>query len=196
MNEFSGFSQKIADDIIRLAQKGDVKAMEVIYDTYADACFSLAMRILSDPVRAEDVVQNSFIKAMQNISRFEFTGVFAGWLRQITVNETLLMTRTHNKQRNFELTENADSRGDHFNHEDTNHYFDTNWWEASSDLASLTRQLPLEARTVLFLHEIEGYSHKEIADLLDKTESYSKQTLSRALKKLKKSSQKEGTDRG
>lgn len=194
MNEYSGFSKTISTDVIQLAQQGDVKAMEAIYNTYVNACYSLAMRILREQSAAQDVVQNAFIKAMKSINSYQFKGPFAGWLRTITVNEALTAVKRQNNQHEILDIEQVESQHAEGAELDADHYFDIGWWETCSDLSHFTNHLSVNARTVLFLHELEGYSHREIAELLDKTESYSKQTLARSLKKLKELSDKEGNN--
>jgi RNA polymerase sigma-70 factor (ECF subfamily) len=69
---------------------------------------------------------------------------------------------------------------------DASSQFDTRWWEACKDLSTLTQKLSEQARAVLILHEIEGYSHQEIAMLFGKSESFSKQSLARTLQQLQK----------
>jgi RNA polymerase sigma-70 factor (ECF subfamily) len=185
MNEYSGFSQKIQNKVILSAQNGDRVAMEKIYQTYAQPCFQLANRIVANQVLAQDIVHSVFVKVLKSISGFNFTGPFAGWLRQITINESISHVKKqakHETDTEFEEESNlgADSR------------YDTAWWESCHDLSHLTEQLSPEARAVLFLHELEGYSHKEIATLFNKSESYSKQSLARTFRYLKKMNEVKG----
>ncbi len=172
-----GFSKSIPEQVIRLAQKGDQKSFEHIYLTYVDASFNLAYRICNDAQLAEDIVQNSFIKVFRAIKKFRFNGAFAGWIRRIVSNETIsrIRERTRLQLVDCELVAEPESQN----------LFESQWILAVKDLDHLLNQLSTTARAVVLLHEVEGYNHQEIANMFDKSESFSKVTLSRALSKLK-----------
>lgn len=174
----TGFQQQIPQKVICKAQAGDMQALESIYQTYADACYNLAIRICNNPMLAQDVVQEVFIKVMQRISSFRNQGSFAGWLRRIVAHETI--NRIKSESRLHLVTENE------IRNIESNDLFDLNWFSACRDLDGMLKHLSVTARAVLWLHEVEGYNHKEIASLYDKSESFSKVTLSRAYANLKK----------
>lgn len=114
---------------------------------------------------------------LKNINQYKFKGSFAGWLKRIAVCAAIDHINSDNK---VTLVE----------YEDTdlllsNDLFDFNWLEACLDLTSLLNQLSITSRTVLLLHEVEGHNHKEIAQFYQKSESFSKVTLSRAYSQLK-----------
>ncbi|WP_412973247.1 RNA polymerase sigma factor [Glaciecola sp. MF2-115] len=156
--------------------------MEKIYNMYASSCFCLVNRIIANQTQAQDIVHVVFVKVLNNIQSFNFKGSFAGWLRQMTVNESISYIRQHAKySADIELPEEFVSSNVS--------QFDSKWWENCHDLSNLTEQLTEEARAVLFLHEIEGYSHKEIAAFFDKSESFSKQSLARTLHYLQRINQ-------
>ena len=187
MNEYTGFSQHIAQTTIARAQLGDSNAMEAIYILYANPCFSLAMRITANQEVAKDIVHNVFVKVMKSIHTFQNSGSFAGWIRQIAVNESIGVLQKNAKYSSdmeFEdgLYEDAVENQDGA----SNSRFESRWWETCNDLHKLTQKLSAQARTVLFLHEIEGYSHKEIASLFGKSESFSKQSLARTMQALQR----------
>jgi RNA polymerase sigma-70 factor (ECF subfamily) len=181
MNEYSGFSQASAKATILLAQSGDRNAMQEIYETYASPCFNLANRISANQTAAQDIVHNVFVKVMKNIQTFDHSGAFAGWVRKIAVNESIAYL---NSQSSFSQT--IDLVEDVTLNElaASNTSYESRWWETCNDLSKLSAKLSDQARAVLFLHEIEGYSHKEIAVMFNKSESFSKQTLARAMAKL------------
>lgn len=189
MNEFSAFRQRIDKSIIIKAQSGDRRALKSIYETFFTASFKLVYRITTSKSASEDIVQNGFIKVLTNIVAFKHNGSFAGWLRQIMVNEALGYLRKH-KKFTVELELNPQTNSDRQSQLQSldaanNTVFDQPWWEACNDLFVLMKDLSVGARTVLILHEIEGYSHKEIGAFLDKTESFSKQILARTMLKLR-----------
>lgn len=177
MTELKGFQKPISQEVIQLAQMGDMCAFEKIYQQYNDASYTLALRITGNQALAQDIVQEAFIKVMNKIISFRNEGSFAGWVRRIVVYETINRTKAENPIYLVaeNQLENAES-DDLFNH---------NWLSACLDLNRLISQLPTMSRTVLLLHEIEGYKHSEIAELFGKSESFSKVTLSRAYKALK-----------
>lgn len=177
MENQQGFSQSLQDSLIRRAQSGDVKAFERIYRVYADACFSLALRICGQHSMAQDVVHDVFVKVMQRIGDFQGKGAFASWIRRIVANEAISSLRRQNR---LQLIDNEanDELGSH-------QLFTHNWSFTIHDLEFFLSKLNDNARAVLFLHEVEGYSHKEIGDMFGLSESFSKVTLSRAFEKLK-----------
>ncbi len=176
MSEYKGFGQQIDQSLITKAQAGEVMAMETIYTTYAKPCYLLAMRITTNQVASQDIVHEVFIKVIRKIAQFNASGNFAGWIRQIAANESIdFLKRNSRIQEQLELNEEIESNG----------HFESQWWDTIKDLDKLTAKLSDNARAVLFLHELEGFSHKEIAALFGKSESFSKQSLSRAFTQLK-----------
>ena len=178
MAEKSEFQQKVSEELIDLAKAGDVAAFEHIYESYAGNCYALAMRLCGNHSTAQDIVHETFIKVFKNLQSYRGNGVFAAWLKRITTNESInrikSMGRIHLVGED-ELIAN-----------ESNDLFASNWVDACRDLNKLLGKLSETARAVLILHEVEGYTHKEIAKLFDKTEGFSKATLSRAYAALKK----------
>jgi RNA polymerase sigma-70 factor (ECF subfamily) len=89
MTEYSGFAKQLPKATIEDAQSDDRAAMEAIYRQYANPCFSLANRITGNKESAQDIVHVVFVKVIKNISTYDHSGSFAGWLRQIAVNESI-----------------------------------------------------------------------------------------------------------
>lgn len=180
MSEYNGFGQQIDKSLITKAQTGDSVAMETIYRTYAKPCYLLAMRLTTNPTASQDIVHEVFLKVIRKIAQFNATGNFAGWVRQIAANESIdFLKRNSRIQEQAGLNEDIES----------SEHFESQWWDTIKDLDKLTSKLSDSARAVLFLHELEGFSHKEIAALFGKSESFSKQSLSRAFNQLKNMSE-------
>jgi RNA polymerase sigma factor (sigma-70 family) len=173
-----GFQQQVTKELISQAQSGDMLAFEKIYNTYANACFQLAFGISRNRTLAQDIVQEVFIKIINKIADYRDEGNFAGWIRRITSNETINRVKSESRLHLIggEMSESCPS----------NDLFDHNWLSVCRDLDGLLKQLSTTSRAVLLLHEVEGYSHKEIARIFEKSESFSKTTLSRAYTSLKK----------
>lgn len=187
MNEYTGFSQHIAQTTITLAQSGDSDAMEAIYTMYANPCFSLAMRITANQEVAKDIVHNVFVKVMKNIQTFKHSGSFAGWVRKIAVNESIAFIQKNAKySHEAELADKVYENATEIQALEQKSRFDFRWWETCHDLQKMTQKLSAQARTILFLHEVEGYSHKEIASFFGKSESFSKQSLARTMRLLQR----------
>ncbi len=177
MNRRQGFQQKIPDEIILRAQEGDMNAVESIYHYYANAAFTLALRICGGRALAEDVLQESFLKIIKSISSFKNNGSFAGSVRRIVVNEAINKLRNNSKLHFVgEESQLLDVSGD---------FLESHWIDSCLDINKSLLELTDTARCVLVMHEIEGFSHKEIGDFFNKSESFSKATLSRAYSKLK-----------
>ena len=158
------------------AQKGNMDAFEQIYREFSTASFSLSYQICGQRAIAEDCVHEAFVKIMKNIKQFNNKGSFAGWCRRIVTFETInrvkhLSRLTLVDDNDLENLTNAS-------------LFDRDWLANCIDLEKLIMQLNSLSRAVFSLHEIEGYKHKEIAQMFGKSVSFSKVTLSRAYTKL------------
>ena len=169
----SGFGQILDPEVLRRARRGDASAFESIYRSYGRACYNLALRILGEPAAAEDLVQDVFLRMMGTISKFRGEAPFGAWLKRMTINSTIDVIR-----RNRRLVA-----------EDPSEFFENlvgNEVSAENrvDAWTLLMRLAPRERAVVILHEMEGYTHKELAELFDQSESYSKSILARSLRRL------------
>lgn len=156
-------------DLIDQLIKGKRKAQEHFYNRFAPKVLGVCCRYLPDRNDAEDVMIQSLLKALQNISSFKAEGSLDGWVRRIAVNECLLLLR---KKTTFNVVSLQDVSAEEEDFAYTEH--DTEY------LFDLIRQLPDGYRTIFNLYAIEGYSHTEISDMLDISIGTSKSQLSRA----------------
>jgi RNA polymerase sigma-70 factor (ECF subfamily) len=170
----TGFAQLVDEVTLARARRGDVAAHATLYRTYARPCYTLAMRVLGSSAAAEDIVQDVFLKLMDAIRQYRGDAPFGAWLKRMTVNAAIDQLRS---QRHIDpddpelLFANAAEPG--------------NTLAADAyDVMGLLQRLPPRARLILVLHELEGYTHKELAELFGQTESYSKSILSRSLRRL------------
>jgi RNA polymerase sigma factor (sigma-70 family) len=169
----TGFGQELDRITLERARRGDMDACAAIYRRFGTACFNLALRILGERAAAEDVVQEVFLKMINTLSGFRGDAPFGVWLKRMTANATIDTLRA----------------GQRFADEDPETLFASMASRAMDaddrvDAWSLLMRLPPRARAVLVLHELEGYTHKELSELFGQSESYSKSILARALKKL------------
>lgn len=135
------------------------------------------MRYTKNREEAEDVMQEAFIKIFKNISGFKFMGSFEGWIRRIMVHTSIEHIRRKKQTTVFDDIENVV----HHPESET----DAGSKMSEKELLRMLTLLPDGYRTVFNLYVIEGYSHKEIASLLNINEGTSKSQLSKAKDHLK-----------
>jgi RNA polymerase sigma-70 factor (ECF subfamily) len=138
--------------------------------------FNVSMRITNDYAEAEDVLQESFLNAFQNIHTFRGDSTFGSWLKTIVVNKAIGLV----KKRKLSLIAMDDH--DYAEIIDTIDEQDIEWQVAS--IRKAIQKLPDGYRVVLSLYLLEGYDHGEIAEILQISEATSKSQYSRARKKL------------
>jgi RNA polymerase sigma factor (sigma-70 family) len=170
----SGFDMELDELTLAGAKRGDMRACEKIYRMYQTKAFSVAMRVCNNRELAQDVTQEAFINAFKRIKQYRGDSPFWGWLRRVVVNHAISALRKLPRHDAVELKDymcpgNGDQEG----------------LGQCMDLEQALRQLNNEDRAVVWLHDVEGYKHREIARLVGKTESYSKTRLNRARAKLR-----------
>lgn len=160
----------IEAELILGLNKGEAKAQKMVYDKYAGVMLGICLRYLRNYMDAEEVMLTGFVKVFQHIGQFENKGSFEGWIKRIMVNEALGVLR---KKEPLHVTIEKDilqvATGANAEQD-----------LATADLLQLLHNLPAGYRAVFNLYAIEGYSHKEIGELLDISEGTSKSQLSKA----------------
>lgn len=172
----TGFGQTIDAGVLARARRGDMDSFAEIYNVYGGPCYTLALRLLGNPSAAEDVVQDVFLKLMDAVRGFRGDAPFGAWLKRMTANAAIDQLRKAGRG----SADDSDSVLDVLAASEAAPATTIDAW-------SLLQQLPVRARAIVVLHQFEGYSHQELAELFEKTESYSKSILSRALQRLRKS---------
>jgi len=167
--------------IIKRAARGDVRAHEILYRAFASPVYSLCLRFTRVPAHAEDLVQETFIEVMRSIKQFRGEAAIGSWIRRIAVTKALMFLRSAWTARSQSLAEDWDDMtpGDAASHGISRHPDD------ALDLDAALANLPTVSRVVVWLHDVEGFTHKEIAAAMGKTESFSKSQLSRAYQRLR-----------
>lgn len=158
------------------------KAQKALYDAYAPLMMSVCIRYVRDRDRAQDVLQDGFVKVFTKIDTYNASGQFGGWMRRIFVTTALEHLRSNKR---FDQDINIDDR------EIADSDFDNSILEKiSADyLLEHIARLPDGYRTVFNLFGIEGYTHREIAAMLGIEESTSRSQYNRARKLLQNSLQ-------
>lgn len=163
------------NEIIKGCKKGDERAYRYLVDAYADQLMGICVRYLRDHQKAEDAMQETFILVFKSIHKFDGVGSLPGWMCKIAVNCCLKELRK--TKRLF------------FNEEETVFEQLIEWPAVydklhAEDIMALLDNLPAHYRVIFNLNIIEGYSHKEISDLLNIQESLSRTKLTRAKKMI------------
>ena len=162
--------------LVERTRSGDQSAFRELYDTHVDRIFRLTYRMAGDEDLARDYTQEAFIRAYQRLDQFRGDSRFGTWLHSIAVSVTLngLRRVKRNREREFAL----DSAPQVAGRADVGA-------EVRSRLKEAIEALPELYRTVFLMHDLEGYSHIEIATALEMAEGTSKARLSRARAKLR-----------
>jgi RNA polymerase sigma-70 factor (ECF subfamily) len=167
--------------IVKRAARGDARAHEIIYRAFSTPVYSICLRFTKSPAHAEDLVQETFIEIMRSIAKFRGEAALGSWIRRIAVTKSLMFLRSAWTKRSQSFSDNWDDMtpGEPVSHGISSHPDD------AIDLDTALANLPEVSRAVVWLHDVEGFTHKEIAGLMGKTESFSKSQLSRAYSRLR-----------
>ncbi|HEX9851914.1 MAG TPA: RNA polymerase sigma factor [Woeseiaceae bacterium] len=172
---------QIDPGIVRRAARGDAKAHEIIYRTFGTPVYSICLRFTRIPAQAEDLLQETFIEVIRSLRNFRGDAPLGAWIRRIAVSKSLMFLRSAWHSRGQSL----DDDWDEFAPAHAEHSPQPSSPEQAIDLDAALATLPAISRTVVWLHDVEGFTHKEIADLMGKSESFSKSQLSRAYQRLR-----------
>ena len=166
--------------LVRAAGRGDSRAFEALYRRHSRRVYAVVWRLAGgQAARAEDLVQESFIRAWQALPAFRFESAFSTWLHRLAVNTALMDLRG---RADGEDRETDDSALEHVATLDTA----GKRVRDQLDLERAVATLPERARAVLVLHDIEGWKHEEIATELGMAVGSSKAQLHRARNLLRK----------
>lgn len=163
--------------LVAAARAGDLAAFEALYRTHVGRIVALVRRLSGRSPRSEELVQDVFVRAFEHLGSFRGESAFSTWLHRLAVNVVLEERRARSRREarfplpgDVEALEPAPTRPDR---------------SVALDLERAIATLPEGARTVLVLHDVEGYQHDEIATLLEVTTGTTKAQLHRARKLLR-----------
>ena len=173
--------QPVATETLARARRGDREAHAELYSAFAVPVFTLARRMLASKALAEDVLQETFVEVICKIDCFRGEAEVGTWIKRIAINKCLMHVRSSWVSRRGSPVEEpvGEQRG------------------SALEQLALERaldQVPDVARAVVWLHDVEGYTHAEIGWLMGRTASFSKSQLARAHQRLR--SLLEGPDVG
>ena len=171
---YQGFTDQ---QIIEGCIKNDRACQQRLYNMLSAKMFAVCLRYANEYNSAQDLLQEGFIKVFKNIEKFRGEGSFEGWVRRIFVNTAI---EHYRKQVNMYAIHDTDTK--------QYEYFDDNALEnlKREDIVKTIQKLSDGYRTVFNLYVVEGYSHKEIGDMLGISEGTSKSQLARARYLLQK----------
>ena len=161
-----------AEAVIARAQRGDPLALEALYRAYNGRVYNLARRICRTTEDAEDVLQETFFEVCRSIRNYRGDGSIWGWIRTVASSKALMRLR-RNKYRDTDLLHDDLAPARHSSP------------ALRMDLEAALDRLSDTARAVVWLHDVEGYTHEEIATQMGKSTSFSKSQLARAHQRLR-----------
>lgn len=158
-------------DLIEGCRRGDRKMQHELYNRFAPKMFGVCLRYAGNTEEAEDILQEGFIKVFNKMNSYRGEGSFEGWIRRIFVNTAIEHFRKKIYLQPITETEENTVEGKYLSVLDN---------LAEKDIIQLVQQLSPGYRTVFNMYVVEGYSHKQIAEMLGISEGTSKSQLSRA----------------
>lgn len=166
--------------LIAGCKRGESWARKQLYEIHAPVMMSVCMRYVNNKETAEDLLQDGFIKVFTKIDTFSEIGSLGGWIRRVFVTTALEYLRQNNALKLSINIEDCNDRIEHISISAIEHL-------SAEELLACISTLPDGFRTIFNLFAIEGYSHKEIAIMLNIKESTSRSQFVRARKTLQKS---------
>ena len=162
-----------AETVVARARTGDPEALGMLYRSFEVPVYNLARRICRTTEDAEDVLQETFFEVCRSIGRYREEGSLWGWIRTIAASKALMRIRRNKYRETDELHDHDVGKRQEDNH-------------LRMDLEAALERLSETSSAVVLLHDVEGYTHEEIATMMGKTPSFSKSQLARAHVRLRK----------
>jgi len=168
--------QKTLDEILKGCIANDRKCQEMLYHRFSGTMFGVCLGYTKDRDEAKDVLQEGFIKVFKNIKKYSGEGNLEGWIRKIMVNTSIDFYRQRAR------------KNSHVNFDNVPDVLETEYsileTISANEILGLIQQLPDGAKIIFNLYVVEGYTHDEIARMLDISEGTSKSQFWRAKKLL------------
>jgi RNA polymerase sigma-70 factor (ECF subfamily) len=173
-------------EIIQRAAEGDPTAFECLYRSHCKRVYAICLRMVGNTTDAEDLTQEAFLLLFRKLHTFRGESAFSTWLHRLVVNTVLM----HLRKRTLPLvsTETGPAPDGEATSSSVEIAASDLFLEGSIDRINLRRcvaQLPAGSRAIFVLHDIQGYQHNEIAEMLGRSEGVSKSQLHRARKRLR-----------
>jgi RNA polymerase sigma-70 factor, ECF subfamily len=171
--------------LVQRAQRGDERAFATLYQLHNKGVYSACLRMTRDMAEAEDLAQEAFIRVFRNLNSFRGDSAFATWLYRIAVNTVLMKLRRRKSPPVLSLDEPVSLRSPSLKRQVGKQ--DQRLCGAIDRIAlrRAMEELPSGCRQIFHMHEVEGYQHHEIAELLHCSIGNSKSQLSKARMKMR-----------
>ncbi len=173
-------------DLIRRAQNGDAEAFASLFHTHKVRVYSLCLRMTSNTAEAEDLLQEAFLQVFRKLDTFRAESAFSTWMHRIAVNTVLMHFRKKSPCRvslDEPYNDHGDSKPARREYGTRDGRLETS--VARVALARAMSQLPEGYRVIFILHEVDGYQHREIAELLGCSVGTSKSQLHKAKSRIR-----------
>jgi len=174
--------------LITGCKSNDRRAQRAVYDRYSPVMLAVARRYTARDADAEDVLVSAFYKVLDKISSFTESGSFEGWIRRIVVNEALMLLRKKHALKQASELSDVNPAAFSVPAEAADRL-------AEADIMNLLDRMPVGYRTVFNLYVVEGYKHREIAEMLEISINTSKSQLILAKKRMREQLQALGYSR-
>jgi RNA polymerase sigma-70 factor (ECF subfamily) len=160
------------------ARRGDRDAQERIYRELSKPVYTLIRRLVVSPAVAQDLLQDVFVEVLRNLANYRAIGSFEGWVKSIAINKALMYLRSPwHRSRRWLAADQISAA-----HEEACEQLAE---PMDADLARALEELPPLSRAVVWLHDVEDFTHAEIARMFGRTTSFSKSQLARAHEQLR-----------
>lgn len=177
----TSFFTEVDDLLLARARRGDLDALESLYSAFSVPVFTLARRLCRSGEEAEEVLQETFLEVVRSIGGFRGEGAFGAWIRRVAVSKALTALR---RKRRSDLAVGGADEATHWKVGAVQAAGLEDGWKRV-DLERALARLPDATRVVVWLHDVEGLTHVEIAKVFGRTPSFSKSQLSRAHARLR-----------
>jgi RNA polymerase sigma-70 factor (ECF subfamily) len=168
----------IGEEVIERARRGDRDAQEGIYLKLSNPVYNLIRRLVLRPIVAQDLLQDVFVEVLRSLGDYRGSGSFEGWIKRIAVSKSLMYLRSPWHRSLHWLGADAIRA---FHEEATDCLAEP----MDGELERALEQLPAMSRAVVWLHDVEEFTHADIARLFGRTTSFSKSQLARAHEELR-----------
>jgi RNA polymerase sigma-70 factor, ECF subfamily len=171
--------------LVQRAQRGDEQAFTILYQGHRKRVYSVCLLMTKDMNEAEDLTQEAFMQVFRCVSSFRGESAFSTWLYRVAVNTVLMKLRRRKAQPVVSLDEPVSPESPSLRREVGTADLRLNGVVDRVAITRAMRELPEGCRQIFTLHELEGYQHHEIAELLACTIGNSKSQLHKARMKMR-----------
>lgn len=178
----TGFAQDTDPGLLRQARHGDMDAHGALYRQYSVPVYTLALRMLGRVDLAEEVVQDTFVELIHALPEYRGEAPFGSWLKRIAASKALMRLR---RERGSPVVAAAATDDGEIDWPDPAMLDQGERAQRLAEIDAALGRLPAVGRAVLWLHDVEGWTHREIAVAMQRTTSFSKSQLSRARARMR-----------